>query len=160
MSRYPLTTAAAQFLQKKKAMPNGTCFNQGSEKDAIRAMGNRGIIFIIMALLAWNCAAQTSPGKGRVDPLEAATKPLTSKSPITTGKTWVEPSADSSTRHTNDELTRLEKQTLSTTSPASTSKKSHNPGNTRTTPIKTPAATSSNGSGINATYQKPHIPQK
>ncbi|HEY1658756.1 MAG TPA: hypothetical protein VGG14_10450 [Candidatus Sulfotelmatobacter sp.] len=141
-------------------MANGTCFNRRSEKGAIRVMRNWGIIFIIAALLALNCAAQTSSAKGGVDPLKAATKPLTPKTPITTGKTWAGPSDAVNTRRTNDELTRLEKQTLSTTSPVSTSKKTHNPGNTRTAPVKTSTAAPSSGSGINATYQKPRIPQK
>lgn len=117
-------------------------------------------IFIITAFLALNCAAQTSSGKNAVDSLKAATKPLTPKSPITTGKSWATPPA-TDTRRTNEELTHLERQTFSNTNPALTpSKKNHNPGNTRTTPMKGSTATTSSGSGINAPYQKPHIPQR
>jgi hypothetical protein len=118
-----------------------------------------GIILIITALLALNCAGQTSSSKNAVDPLKAATKPLTSKAPITTGKSWVTPPPTADTRRTNEELTRLERQTVATSNSAPVPSKKNKPGNIRNGPIKT-STTSSSGSGINATYQKPHIPPK
>jgi hypothetical protein len=160
MSNYRMTTGSGRFSAKRNAMSNGTCSNQGSEGDEIRMMRNSGIIFIVTALLALNCGAQTSANKGAGDPLKTATKPLTPKTPFATGKSWATPPPAVDTRRTNEELTHLERQTLSTTSPVPTSSKTHNSGNPGTASIKPSTAASSTGSGINATYQKPHIPPK
>jgi hypothetical protein len=121
-----------------------------------------GILFVTVAAFIGLGAAQnsklalssTSP---RQDPLKTATKPLTPKSAA-------QPPRRSSVRLPNRatpssqnsaELNRLERDSMNTGVAKS------NQTATVKTPSLKPAVTSSkSGSGINASYQKPHVMQK
>jgi hypothetical protein len=125
-------------------------------------MSNRLAILVVTVFLAVNCAAQRPASQNGLapDPLRAATKPLTPKSPITMGKSWATPPPAANPRRTNEELTNLERQTLSTPTPASAPNRSRSRASARTAPTKPFGPTPSSGSGINASYQKPNIPRK
>lgn len=88
-------------------------------------------------------------------PSSPATQPLTPKSAIPkTSKASVPvPKADG--RKTNTELARLEQQNVK-----AGGAKTGNAGAGKATSMKSASATSRSGSGINASYQKPHVPKK
>ena len=114
-----------------------------------------GYVFLLCVALTSFAPAQThkaskSSTKPAQDPV---TKPLSSKSAISTRKSSAAPTgASTSSRKTNAELAHLEKQSVATGSKTRTS------GSAKTVPIK--ATKTNSGPGINASYQKPHIAKK
>jgi len=64
------------------------------------------------------------------------------------------PSPPKSSQNTTKELTRLEQQDIK-----APTKKNSSAQPAKSTSVKSPAASSGNGSGINATYQKPQVPK-
>ncbi len=116
-----------------------------------------GYVLVACVALISFAPAQTHKGaKSSVRaPQDPVNKPLSSKSPISTGKPSAAPTgASTSSRKTNAELAHLEKQGVVTGS------KTPNSGSARTVPVKTTKTSSGTGSGINASYQKPHIAKK
>jgi hypothetical protein len=86
----------------------------------------------------------------------SSTKPLTPKSamPPARKKAVSAPMASTENRRTNAELSRLEKQNAKVGAP-----KSGNPNTAKVPPLKSDAKPSTNGSGINSSYQKPKVPK-
>ena len=116
-----------------------------------------GYVFVACVALISFAPAQThkaskSSVRSAQDPVN---KPLSSKSPISTRKASAAPTgASTSGRKTNAELAHLEKQRVASGSKTPTS------ASARNVPIKTAKTSSGTGSGINASYQKPHIAKK
>ncbi|MGA3350849.1 MAG: hypothetical protein ABSC33_17620 [Candidatus Sulfotelmatobacter sp.] len=105
---------------------------------------------------AQNSKTEMSTGKSRPDSLSNATKPLTPKSAITPHHSSGQaPGGSASNNKQNAELTALERQKITSTTPTSP----------RPSPVKSvtpkPASTpATSGSGINAPYQKPRVGQR
>lgn len=102
---------------------------------------------------AQNSQVHSSSAKSGPDPLQTATKPLTPKSAMSPQhkSSATVPSAPT-TRKTNAELSRLERQNIK----AGGSKKA-----AKAPSVPKPAGPSNgSGSGINSTYQKPHVAKK
>jgi len=106
---------------------------------------------------AQNSKVGSSSAKTGPDPLKTATKPLTPKSAIGPRRTssGAVPNSSANSQKTNAELTRLERQSVK-----AGGSKSGNSGAAKAPPVKSANPASGSGSGINATYQKPHVPQK
>jgi hypothetical protein len=106
---------------------------------------------------AQNPKVGASSSKAGTDPLKTATKPLTPKTAIAPrSKTSGSISTSSAnSQRTNAELTRLERQSVK-----AGSSKGGNAGTAKAAPVKSAKTSSPSGSGINASYQKPHVPQK
>lgn len=101
---------------------------------------------------AQNSQVHSSAAKSTPDPLKSATKPLTPKSGTTPhhSSPSVPTSKPASTGNTNAELTRLERQKVTTKGPKPGAGTPKNPTGSK------PADTSSaSGPGINYKYQKP-----
>ena len=126
-------------------------------------MMKHGIIYWFVTAVALVCLAtaqtsqvRSSSAKPSPDPLQNATKPLTPKSAMPSHRksSAAVPKTSTSARKTNKELTRLERQPIKATEP-----KSGNPGRANSASGTSATSSSGNGSGINATYQKP-VPKK
>ena|ERR1700674_1041306 len=106
---------------------------------------------------AQNSKPKTSPSKSSAPTAKSSTKPLTPKSAMTPAhKTSVTVPNASNSRKTNAELTRLERQNVRAGTP-----KSNSGGTVPKVPAtKSDTKASANGSGINSSYQKPHVPNK
>jgi negative regulator of sigma E activity len=104
---------------------------------------------------AQNSQVHSSSAKSSSDSLQKATKPLTPKSamPPQHKSSGVVPGASTSGQNTSKELDRLEHQSIKTPS----TKSSTAPA--KRAAVNSPAKSSGNDSGINATYQKPHSPR-
>jgi hypothetical protein len=120
------------------------------------------LLWVTVAALVGFAAAQNSkpkasPSKSSAHNATSSTKPLTPKSAMTPAhKTSVTVPNSSNSRKTNAELTRLERQNVKAGTP-----KSNSGGTAPKVPaIKSDTKTSANGSGINSSYQKPHVPNK
>jgi hypothetical protein len=118
-------------------------------------------LFVTVAAGLCLAAAQSSvlnpaPAKSGKDPLQSATKPLTPKSAMSAPHKSppVAPNTSTSTRKTDAELNHLEHQNIK-----APSTKSGTAAPAKRASAKPAAASSTNGSGINATYQKPRIPK-
>jgi hypothetical protein len=106
---------------------------------------------------AQNSKPKASPSKSSAHNATSSTKPLTPKSAMTPAhKTSLTVPNASNSRKTNAELTRLERQNVKAGTPKGSS------GGTapKVPAIKSDTKPSANGSGINASYQKPHVPNK
>jgi hypothetical protein len=127
-------------------------------------MVKRGIGFLLIALAAFigvataqNSKVVSSSTKSGADPLKTATKPLTLKSAIVphSPSSAQMPNASANGQKTNAELTRLEHQNIKVGG-----EKSGNTGAAKGASIKpsgtTKPSSSSAGSGINSSYQKPN----
>lgn len=108
--------------------------------------------FIILIALAMTTAmaAQSSKTTLASHSSKVAPKPLTPKSAMPTSHKSAAPSVPDSSRKTSADLNRIEKEHIS----AGSSEKS-NAGVAKVAPLKPVQTSKSNGSGINATYQKP-----
>jgi hypothetical protein len=120
------------------------------------------ILFVTMAAFVGLAAAQNSKvGLSSTptakDPLKTATKPLTPKSAIQphSKSSAPLPNASANSRKTDAELTRLEHQSVKASGP-----KSGNTAAAKSAPVKPISPPATSGSGINATYQKPRVPQR
>jgi len=104
-----------------------------------------------------NAKVGLSSAASAQDPLKTATKPLTPKSAIQprSRSSAPLPNASTNSRKTNAELARLERQSTKTGG-----SKGGNTGAAKAASIKPLGNPSKSGSGINSSYQKPHIPQK
>jgi len=118
-----------------------------------------GVLFVTVAAFLGLGAAQnsklalssTSP---RQDPLKTATKPLTPKSAAQPPRRSSVPLPNRATNSSKNgaELNRLERESMNT------GVAKGNKAGTVKTPSTKPAETSpKSGSGINASYQKPHV---
>ncbi len=99
----------------------------------------------------------SSSAESGPDPLQTATKPLTPKSaiaPHSKSSAGVR-NASTNTQKTNAELTRLERQSVK-----AGGSKNGSTGAAKAPPVKSANTSSGSGSGINASYQKPHVPHK
>lgn len=101
---------------------------------------------------AQSSQVRSSSSKSVADPIQSATKPLTPKSamPAHRKASVVAPTPPPSSEKTTAELNHLEHQNIKTGSAASGSSKAP-----KSVVVKPAARSSANGSGINATYQKP-----
>jgi hypothetical protein len=114
-------------------------------------MKRRGsVLLVTVAAFAGLAAGQNSNSNFYKNPpyhpSSSASQPLTPKSDIP--KT-------TKGRKTNTELARLEQQNVK-----AGGSKSGNTGAAKSTSIKSAGTTSRSGSGINASYQKPHVPKR
>jgi len=126
-------------------------------------MKYRVVVLCVTAALASLAAAQSSKkvelssSKSGTDPLKSAIQPLTPKSATASPRraSVAVPQASASSRATDVELGRLERQ-----SPKSGVSKSGGTGTFQASAAKHTAASPASGSGINATYHPPHVPYK
>jgi hypothetical protein len=112
---------------------------------------------LVAMATAQNPKAATSSTTSASDPIKTAIKPLTPKTEGSTHHSTSAPPAGRSANNqkTNAELIRLERQSAKASAPQTANTgaaKNHGP--------KPAGAPPSSGSGINASYQKPHIPQQ
>ncbi|MFZ0770686.1 MAG: hypothetical protein WCA49_15650 [Candidatus Sulfotelmatobacter sp.] len=121
-----------------------------------------GIFCATLAVLmgvatAQNSKVGSSPTKPGPDPLKTAIKPLTPKSAIAprSSSSAPPPSASLKSGKTNSELTSLERQSIK-----AGGAKSGNTGAAKSAQIKPSGTPAGSGSGINSSYQKPHVRQK
>jgi hypothetical protein len=123
-----------------------------------------GIALLFVTVAASICVASaqnsnigSSSAESGAAPIKKAIQPLTPKSAMAAPRksSVALPKASTSGRDTSAELTRLEHQGIKTGGSKS--------GNTRATKadlVKPAAGSSGSGSGINSSYQKPHVPRK
>jgi hypothetical protein len=121
-----------------------------------------GILFVTVAAFiglarAQNSKLAPSSTSPRHDPLKTATKPLTPKSAAQLPRRSSVPLPNGTTNSSKNgaELSRLERQSLDTGVA-----KGNKTGTVKTPSIKPAGTSSKSGSGINASYQKPHVLQR
>ncbi len=115
--------------------------------------------FFLSPAIAQNSKGTSSLNKGP-DPLQTVTKPITPKSAMTHKPSSAGAAMPMSSSKTDAELANLERQN-SKTIKAGTNNPTTNARTAKSNPPNpTKAASGSgSGSGINAQYQKPHIPK-
>jgi hypothetical protein len=101
--------------------------------------------------------APSSTASPRQDPLKTATKPLTPKSAAQPPRSSSVPLPNRTTNSSKNgaELNRLERESMDTGVA-----KGNKTGTVKTPSIKPAGTSSKSGSGINASYQKPHALQR
>jgi hypothetical protein len=106
---------------------------------------------------AQNPKTTASTTKSGPDPIKTAIKPLTPKAEGSSHHTTSVPPAGPSvnSQKTNAELTHLERQSAKASAP-----KTANARAAKNPALKPAGTPPSSGSGINASYQKPHVLQQ